>query len=313
MPSSHDETPQNLLRPQKPNDWFIYHIFYIAAQSRTLDEAAKQTGFTGPYISKMIDKLENALEMKLIIRGVNCLELTKAGKEIYTYLQEANVSFDKITHYAERSKSGYTETPLNIAAPVLLSATIITPFMVEFSEKHPDVCFYLNDYKYYEIDELYEADCAVIFGEPKRQHYCADYLFTNKMGIYASTEYLKKHGTPETLDELLENYDIISRQQHVKMSTPKSRWIRPFLNNHENQSIISKSIRFISDNVLNHKGFGILSNAYTLAYPVEKMPFKETNNAIEEDVHFVYPREHKNYKAIIAFREFLLEITRPLR
>lgn len=53
-------------------------IFYIVAKLKSLTLAAEELMVTRPAISKQIKQLEGALELKLVYRAGNSIELTEA-------------------------------------------------------------------------------------------------------------------------------------------------------------------------------------------------------------------------------------------
>lgn len=303
----------NLSQPHKPNDWFMYQVFYIVAQSKTFFEAERLSGFSFHYISKVVYRLENALGVKLLIQGRKRIELTTIGREIFNILHAMQEASNKVRDYAIKAERGHIDAPLKMAAPFSLVSTIMRPFSKDLALDHPDLQIELEALSRYEIDQLYDYDCALFVGEISRRNFCKEYLYTSKPGLYASKEYLERKGIPETLDEIIERGDIVS--SYVKRDFDKGSpdWTKPFENNYTNQSVLTKHIQFVLDDIVEGKGIGILPNSSTLAHPLQEISIEESAITKEMPVYFIYPKEHKEYQTVKDLGKSLKKITSKLR
>src|SRR5690606_1195032 len=77
-------------------DLNLIHLFVTIVQSRTLSEAARRTGMTRSNASRQLKALELAMGAQLLRRTTRHMEVTEAGKLLYTHgmrmLEEAETA-----------------------------------------------------------------------------------------------------------------------------------------------------------------------------------------------------------------------------
>lgn len=68
----------------------LYRVFYYVAKEKSITKAAKKLYISQPAISKSLKKLEEEMQVELFYRNLNGVELTEAGKILYSYIDKAN-------------------------------------------------------------------------------------------------------------------------------------------------------------------------------------------------------------------------------
>lgn len=301
-------------RPQKPNACFMYQVFYILAEKKSMGDTSQATDLSANYICKIISRLENSMGVELFIRnsGYDSVRLTQFGRQLYEEIKPIQGILDKATAMMELGRQGIVDEPLRVAAPYALGTTLIHPFSQKIKQDYPDLCIDLNLLDYDRQGTAYNHDCAIVFHKPVRRNYCEAYLFSQEQGIYASKEYLEKNGEPTALGNIIASGDIIPINRHNLPNVRVPKWMKLFHNNYKDGRVITQNIQTVLDRILWHEGFGILQKEYTLAYPVQQV-LQETCSGMPKEVYFIYPSEYKDNKAVQCLKEFLLEITKTLR
>src|SRR5262249_37488552 len=116
-------------------------------------------------------------------------------------------------HTAETLLSDATTKPsgeLRITAPIGLGTVWVTQRLREFMELYPDIRVevILNDDQ---IDiAMRQADVAIWTREPEQSDPIRRTLLTLKARAFASTQYVRRYGTPQALDELDPAHRIVS-------------------------------------------------------------------------------------------------------
>ena len=176
-------------------------LFCKAAELGSFTQTAQALGLTQGAVSRSIARLEQRLGVQLFQRSTRSVRLTDDGE---LYRSQCQQALDQIAE-AERAITGLQPEPtgtLRISAPTTYANYRLMPWLPAFCERYPKVAVDLNvsnrniDF----FDEGY--DLAIRLGEPKDSRLIARRLEDATLGIFASPGYLKRHGTPQDLDEL---------------------------------------------------------------------------------------------------------------
>ncbi|MBR5337067.1 MAG: LysR family transcriptional regulator [Lachnospiraceae bacterium] len=118
-----------------------YKVFYHVARLLSISKAARFLNSSQPNITRTIKKLETELECELFIRTNTGVILTRQGKSLYKYVNEAykllstgeaEIAADSVS--AKRSVS----IGLSVAIPNYIIESSIIPSIGVFSQAHPD-------------------------------------------------------------------------------------------------------------------------------------------------------------------------------
>lgn len=116
----------------------LYKFFYVVAKNRSIGEASKKLFISQPAVSKSIKKLEQSLNTNLFIRDSNGISLTKEGKKLLFYVEEAYNNLliaERIIKEDEKFPSGF----LKIGTPSHIGKICIFEQVKSFREQFPDV------------------------------------------------------------------------------------------------------------------------------------------------------------------------------
>ncbi len=178
-------------------------IFAQVVKHGSLSGAARNMHLTPSAISKQLGALEDRLGVRLLNRTTRRLNLTEAGAK---YLEHSQRILNEIEN-AEIEVGGMRDTPrglLRVNAPVVMGARQISPLLVEFQERYPEIQIEMNvnDRR---IDLLETGDdVALRIGEELYDSsLIARKICKLRRIVYASPAYLEKHGTPQHPDDLI--------------------------------------------------------------------------------------------------------------
>lgn len=170
-------------------------LFIRVAELGSFSAAAQQLGLARSVVTRQIAALEAHLGVKLMVRSTRRLTLTSAGT---TYLEQSRVILDLVesaeTGLAEERRS--PRGPIRLSLPLAFGLKKVTPLLLEFSERYPDVTLQLDytDRRVHLIEE--GIDLAI-----RITHRIAPSDITRKIGAIqmhtiASPAYLARHGRP---------------------------------------------------------------------------------------------------------------------
>ena len=174
-------------------------IFVAVVECGGFSPAAKQLGISKSAVSKRINQLEQSLEVKLLHRTTRKISLTEAGEHFFEHALIAN----KAARDAEDSVAQLQGDPqgrLRINTPMSFGRLHIAPLIPAFLKRYPKISIdmVMSD----EIVDLVGSgfDVAIRSGKLADSSLIARKLAPLRSVLCASPEYLKREGTPKTLE-----------------------------------------------------------------------------------------------------------------
>src|SRR4029079_12163247 len=184
----------------------------------------------------------------------------------------------------------------------------LTPRLGEFMDLFPDIRITLITTDE-ELDlAMREADVAIRLRQPTQPDLIQRKLFSVHFHAYASAEYLKRAGTPRTLEELDKHRIIVLGGTTVPAYLQNRNWLTEASRNGQSPrqpSLVINNIMGILRACQRGLGVALLPD-----YLVEEngglvQLFGEADT-LAMDAYFVYPEELKSVARIQVFRDFLV-------
>ncbi len=182
-------------------DWDKLRVFHAVAEAGSFTHAGEALNLSQSAVSRQISALEESLSVPLFHRHARGLILTEQGDLLYRTAREV---FGKLA----MTESMLTESkdrprgPLKVTTTVSFGSAWLTPRIREFLDLYPEIqlTVVVDDS---ELDlSMREADVAIRMTPPRQPDLVQRHLMSVRYHIYASPEYLKKHGTPKKIDDL---------------------------------------------------------------------------------------------------------------
>lgn len=175
--------------------------FVAVATRGSLTAAARAEGVAPAIMGRRLDALEERLGVKLLLRTTRRLSLTHEGSAFLEYCQR--LLADIANAEASVSAGGVKASGhLRITAPAGFGRRHVAPLVPRFRELHADVTLSLN-LSDRVVDMAREGyDCAVRVGDMPDSSLVSMRLADNRRLCVATPEYLKRHGTPQTPQDL---------------------------------------------------------------------------------------------------------------
>jgi len=273
-------------------DWDKLKVFHAAAEAGSFTHAGEQLGLSQSAVSRQVSALEQELAVSLFHRHARGLILTEQGDllfrtahDVFMQLQAARA---KLTDSRERPSGD-----LKITTPPALGINWLIPRLDEFTALYPDIRISLivTDE---DLDlSMREADVAIR---------------TRKPTAYCSPEYIKRFGTPRTLDDLDSHRIIMLGDAQVPPHLQNRSWLIDAGRNGSGP----REAYFKVNNILGlvracQQGLGIAALPDYLVEENNRLVqlFGETDS-IAIDTYFVYPEELKTVARVQVFRDFVV-------
>lgn len=182
-------------------DWDKLRTFHAVAEAGSFTRAGESLHLSQSAVSRQISALEESLNAPLFQRHARGLKLTEQGRLLLGTVTDIQARLASTRSLLSES-AGQPVGPLRITTTVGLGSTWLTPRIREFLDIYPDIAITLvvDDR---ELDlALGEADVAIRMSTPQQPDLIRRRLMTVHFHVYASKDYLEKHGAPKTPAEL---------------------------------------------------------------------------------------------------------------
>lgn len=182
-------------------------LFVAVVQAGSLSSASDLTGIPVSRLSRRLTQLEKTLGTQLLNRGKKGVSLNDLGDRFFVHAQnmlnQAEIAIESI-HTTLDKPSGL----LKISAPVDLYHHVLAQRLGDYLSHYPDVNLDINATQQ-KINMIQDGvDIALRVGSIMNDNVVAKPLFMMDFGIFATQEYLDKHGTPATPHELYQHQVI---------------------------------------------------------------------------------------------------------
>ncbi|GLY61101.1 LysR family transcriptional regulator [Pectobacterium brasiliense] len=177
-------------------------LFVEVVKARSFRGAAEILGMPNSTLSRRISQLEKAIGLRLMHRTTRKMELTEAGLIYYDrcrrIIDEARLAHEQLGNMLVQP-SGL----LRVSLSVDFASVFLAPVIAEFCARYPGIRFEF-DYTPRQVDLVSEPfDVAIRLGEPADSGLIARKLARLNRYLFASPEYLRKHGEPAHPEELI--------------------------------------------------------------------------------------------------------------
>lgn len=219
-------------------------LFCLAAEAGSFTAAAQLAGVTPAAVSRSILRLEQRLGSRLFARTTRSIRLTEAGRNFFLQCSQALTQLVE----AQQEVMGAQTTPsglLRISLPTTYGHHRILPLLPKFRALYPQVSvdIHLGNRNIDFVGEGY--DLAIRVRAQPDSSMIARLLEDAKLVVVASPDYLRKAGTPHTLEDLVQ-HDCI--QFELPSSGRRISWL--FQENGEDREVMSDGGYSCSDDVL---------------------------------------------------------------
>lgn len=287
-------------------DWDKLRIFHAAAEAGSFTHAGEILRMSQSAVSRQVSALERELGVALFHRHARGLVLTEQGEMLY---QTATEVMSKL-QTAEMLLSDTTTKPtgdLRIATPIGLGTVWFTQRLREFMELYPDIRveLVLNDDQ---IDiSMREADVAIWTREPEHVDLIRRPLFTMRVRAYASTQYVRKYGVPQSLEDL-DRHRFVSYNGTPAMHLSAIRALETIGRDGKEPRVavfVANSIVALKYAIRAGIGIGLIPDYLTDEDP-DLVTILSDVQFPKIQIIFVYPEELRTSKKVQVLRDFLV-------
>jgi DNA-binding transcriptional LysR family regulator len=218
-----NESGEDKSGTKMPNlDWGWLQSFLLVARTGRLTVAAGRLGIDHGTLSRRIDSLEKALNVRLFERKPSGYALTSAGVQL---VQAAEAMETSSLHGIENVSEGdeVISGTVRIVAPDVLGSQFLAPRLSLLADKHPKLELQLLTTPRMSNLTKREADIAIGNSRPDRGRLAARKLTNFELGIYATPRYLERHPPIRSVNDL-SKHRLIGYIDDLIFSTERNHW-----------------------------------------------------------------------------------------
>lgn len=287
-------------------DWDRLRVFQAVAESGSFTRAGRRLNLSQSAVSRQISALEESLKISLFHRHARGLVLTEQGEEFYAVVQDVadrlSLALARINESRERP-----EGPLKITTTVTFGSAWLTARLNQFHLKYPEISVSLILTDSGELDlSARQAEMAIRFQPQTQPNLVQRRLMKICYHLFASKDYLKRHGVPLQPEDL-DRHELIVYGEDVPQPIKNMNWILDLGARHKRKPALRvNSVYGIYRAV--RSGLGIAALPYYLSDEspdlVEVLPEVEGPTS---EAYIVYPEELRHSKRIAVLRDFLIQ------
>ena len=177
-------------------NWDDAKIFLALHREGSLRGAARVVGVDQATIGRRIAALEHRLAATLFLRTSKGYVLTHVGEIVLASAQQmelAAIDFVRAAQGVDNRLVG----EVSVATTDTLGMDFLIPALTDLHQRYPDIRVILNTSTQVVNLSLREADIAIRTVKPDNPDLIIRKLASWPVGLYASTDYLARHGIPE--------------------------------------------------------------------------------------------------------------------
>lgn len=176
-------------------------LLVAVAEAGGLSAAGRRLSLSPATMTARLKAMEERYQTRLFHRSTRVITLTRAGEDFYhaarRVLEEARHAESLLTQ-----KEGVLSGNIRLSAPSDFGRQYLSPAIVDFSRRHPEVTFsvFLGE----RVEDLVanRLDMSIRVGNLPDSSLAIRHIRPNHRVLVASEAYLATHGTPAALDEL---------------------------------------------------------------------------------------------------------------
>jgi DNA-binding transcriptional LysR family regulator len=287
-------------------DWDKLRVFHAVAEAGSFTHAGDTLNLSQSAVSRQISALEEALSVPLFHRHARGLILTEQGEALNRTVREVFAKLAMTEALLAESK----EKPagrLKVTTTHSFGVAWLTPRLRIFLDQHPDVMIslLLDDT---DLDlAMREADVAIRMHPPRQPDLIQRHLGEIKWQVWASADYLKAHGVPETAEDLDKHRLILFGDR--KPPVTDVNWLAEAGRRDGSArrgGLEVNSLQSILTAVRAGLGIGAVPD-YLISDRTGLVPVLQNLTRPHVDMYFVYPEELRHSKRVSVFRDFLVK------
>lgn len=168
-------------------------VFLAVIREGNTVGAARRLGLDHSTVSRRLSALEAQLNTRLFDRSPRGLAPTEAAAALVGHAERVESALIRAADSIAQGDSRITGT-VRLATPEIFGTFLVAPHVAELRALHPDLTLELAPETRSISLSKREADIAISVRQPPRGRLVARKLVEYRLGLFASRDYLDRHG-----------------------------------------------------------------------------------------------------------------------
>lgn len=203
-------------QPDRGPDWALWRSFLAVLRGGSLSAASRALGLTHPTLRRHIETLEALLGTPLFTRSPAGLLPTPVALSLRPSAEAMEAAAARLLRDAT-AEAGEPAGTLRVTASEIVGAEVLPPLLAELRARHPrlDIELVLSNET---LDVLRrDADIAVRMHPPRPEGLLARRLGAVRLGFFAASAWIARHGAPRGLRALIEARALIGPDRETAL------------------------------------------------------------------------------------------------
>jgi len=183
-----------------PPDWDLYRSFLAVMRAGSLSGAARALGASQPTLGRQVAALESRLGAVLFTRSPGGLIPTETALALIPHAETMAAAAAALERAATPGGDDAAGV-VRVAASEVIGGAVLPPVIRACREAHPHLILELALSNRNEDLLRREADIAVRMARPTQGALYGRKIGVVALGLYATPDYLARHGAPQSLDD----------------------------------------------------------------------------------------------------------------
>jgi DNA-binding transcriptional LysR family regulator len=285
-------------------DWDKLRIFHAVADAGSLTHAGETLHLSQSAVSRQIRALEESLDTILFRRHARGLILTEQGELLFETTRSMSKRLEA-TEARIRDSRDEVFGELRVTTTIGFGSLWLAPRLARLFDQYPSLKIDLMLEERLLDLPMREADVAIRMKEPSQADLVRRRLMQVQIRFYATRAYLEKHGTPKTVEDLVE-HRLISQSPSSPQVRAGAEFVQPLIASDQRSTLTVNNYFGIMQGVVQDLGIGALPDYVTADLPDLVNVLPEVHSS-PIPVYLAYVEELRHSKRVCAFRDFVLE------
>lgn len=233
-------------------DWDDLKVFLTSVRCQSVSAASRELNISHSTVSRRLSRLEYTLGTALFERNRDGLMLTTFGRMVLRRADEVVAGINNLR--SDISGDGDTRGVIRFATMEGIASLYLSSRLAKFQANYPSVRLeLLTTARQVQISHR-EADMFLSFFKPQGDKMATQKIGSFAIGLYASQDYLDRHGTPTDASDLTDHAYVGYLDQFVELDAV--RWLEELV---QNPRIVFWSNSMIAQRAAARGGLGIVA------------------------------------------------------